>query len=167
MIIIQWFQYRSASVSNFCEIRDFDIEVDIDSEVQYRALYWSQNKVLWYRSLVSPTYGYTYIGVYDFDIEVWQGSRWYDKKYVQISSICNWYVVTYCDIFCIFYILQLEYVQYVTVQDWPSHIFLHIFYILVYILHTATYYSAYSAYSAVCNMSNMSKIDPCIRLFDI
>ncbi len=38
--------------------------MDFDIEVQYRALYRSQNKVLRYRSSVSPIYGYTYIGVH-------------------------------------------------------------------------------------------------------
>ena len=82
------------------------------------------------------------------------------KNMFKYAQYVIWYIETYCNIFCIFYILQ--YVQYV--QNRPSHIVWHI--VLHIGKHTATYYFAYSAYSAYCNMSNMSKIDPCI-LFDI
>ncbi len=47
---IEVLRYRSlnTSISKVCEIRDFNT---FDIEVQYRALYRSQNKVLQYRSL--------------------------------------------------------------------------------------------------------------------
>ncbi len=64
---IEVLRYRSlnTSISKFCEIRDsISKSMYFDIEVQYRALYRSQNKVLRYRSLVSPIYGYTYIGVH-------------------------------------------------------------------------------------------------------
>jgi hypothetical protein len=63
---IEVLRYRSinSSISKFCEKRDLSKSMDFDIEVRYRALYRSQNKVLRYRSLVSPIYGYTYIGVH-------------------------------------------------------------------------------------------------------
>ncbi len=85
--------------------------------------------------------------------------KYMKKNMFKYAQYVIWYILTYCDIFCIFYIFQC--VQYV--QDRPSHIFLHI--ILHIGLHTATYFMAYSAYSAYCNMSNMSKIDPCILFY--
>ena len=75
------------------------------------------------------------------------------KNMFQYAQYVIWYIATYCNIFCISYILQ--YVQYV--QDRPWRIILHN--ILHIGLHTATYYFAYSAYSAYCKMSNMSKIE--------
>ncbi len=93
---------------------------------------------------------------------IWQKSGEYDKNSAEYdknmqNNIQNmtksmfkyaqyviWYIVTYCNIFCIFYILQnANYVQ-----DRPSHICLHI--VLHIGLHTAVYYFAYSAYSAYC-----------------
>ncbi len=50
--------------------------IDFNIEVQYRALYRSQSKVLRYRSLGTLILPYTYIEVTDFDIEVWQCSKW-------------------------------------------------------------------------------------------
>ncbi len=50
-IEVLWYRSLKTSISKFCEIRDFDIEVkNFDIEVQYRALYRSQNKLLRYRS---------------------------------------------------------------------------------------------------------------------